>query len=309
MSAAQEPTALESRLVAVFESGDEDLLSLARLGGLDPAEDFQGADLRRLDLHGEDLSAFDFRGADLRECDLRDARIRRDAVAGAWLEGARLEGTRWLGGRRDLLFGGVGNWRELNGPEQMEFLGQVSPIDGRYHANSETTRVLQRGLPFYDDVLLFAVYDESWSRKPLIVYYLSDRGNLFRLNGTSPPIHEVNAKAPVRIREDNVLDYLRFFSFFVRGDEGPFYIAESIDDPRLPMEMNAATRSVVESTIRPASLEGMDANGNYLCDAIIFYSNALFVGNFAIQHTGMVEMTNDEPLAGDLTVRVELPVV
>lgn len=60
----------------------------------------------------------------------------------------------------------------------------------------------------------------------------------YHLNGTSPPIHEVNAKFGLNfpeIREvvedaedhhkrELVLDYLQFFCEFVHGEDGPFYV-------------------------------------------------------------------------------------
>ena len=150
--------------------------------------------------------------------------------------------------------------------------------------------------------------DPNWTNPKLNIYYLTDQGNLFRLNGTSPPIHEVNAKAPIKINEANVLEYLRFFCFFVRGEEGPFYVAESMDDPNMPTDMDETTRSVVEGTIRPATFEGVNEQGHFLCDAVVFYSNALFIANFAVQPTGMIEMLDDEPIAADLPTRVETPV-
>jgi len=200
------------------------------------------------------------------------------------------------------------NWTAVEGEELAGFLEQINPIDGQYKVNFETTQVHWRMLPFYETVALVRVHDPNWVNKKLNVYYLTDQGNLFRLNGTSPPIHEVNAKAPIKISEDNVLDYLRFFCFFVRGEEGPFYIAESMEDPNMPQEMDETTRSVVEGTIRAASFEGMNDQGHYLCDAVVFYSNALFIANFAVQPTGMIEMLDDEPIAADLPVKVEVPV-
>ena len=200
------------------------------------------------------------------------------------------------------------NWNPVQGDELAGFLDQINPIDGKYKVSADTTQVDWRMLPFYDSVALIRVKDPNWLNKNLYIYYLTDQGNLFRLNGTSPPIHEVNAKAPVKITEQNVLDYLRFFCFFVRGEEGPFYISESMDDSNIPKNMDDTTRSVVEGTIRPASFEGMNEQGHYLCDAVVFYSNALFIANFAIQPSGMIEMLDDEPIAADLPVRVDCPV-
>lgn len=199
-------------------------------------------------------------------------------------------------------------WNPVTGEELEGFLESVNPIDGKLKVSSQTTKVAWRALPFYDRVVLIRVQDSGWTPRNLNVYFLTMDGNLFRLNGTSPPIHEVNATAPVKINEQNVLDYLRFFCFFVRGEEGPFLIAESINDPYLPKNMDGQTRAVVEGTIRPATYEGRNDQGFYLCDGVVFYSNALFIANFAIQPTGMIEMLDDEPIAADLPVRVDAPI-
>ncbi len=199
-------------------------------------------------------------------------------------------------------------WNAVTGEELAGFLEQINPIDGKYKVSGETTQVHWRQLPFYDSVALIRVKDPNWVNQKLNIYYLTDQGNLFRLNGTSPPIHEVNAKAPVKVNEANVLEYLRFFCFFVRGEEGPFYIAESMDDPNMPTDMDDTTRSVVEGTVRGATFEGMNDQGHFLCDAVVFYSNALFIANFAVQPTGMIEMLDDEPIAADLPTKVDQPV-
>ena len=199
-------------------------------------------------------------------------------------------------------------WNAVTGDELAGFLEQINPIDGKYRVSAESTQVHWRQLPFYDSVALIRVKDPNWVNQKLNIFYLTDQGNLFRLNGTSPPIHEVNAKAPIKVNEENVLDYLRFFCYFVRGEEGPFYIAESMDDPNMPTDMDDTTRSVVEGTVRGATFEGMNDQGHFLCDAVVFYSNALFIANFAVQPTGMIEMLDDEPIAADLPTRVDQPV-
>lgn len=200
------------------------------------------------------------------------------------------------------------NWNPVEGEELAGFLNQINPVDGKHKVSAETTQVAWRPLPFYDQVAMIRVIDPNWVNKKLRLYYLTDQGELYRLNGTSPPIHEINAKAPVRITEQNILDYLKFFCFFVRGEEGPFFIAESMEDPDMPKDLDAQTRTVIEGTIRPASYEGKNEQGFFLCDAVVYYSNALFIANFAVQPGGMIEMLDDEPIAADLPVKVDAPV-
>jgi len=200
------------------------------------------------------------------------------------------------------------NWNDVSGDELAGFLEQIGPIDNKLQVKADTTAVQWRELPFYESVALIRVKDPGWVDQKLYVYYLTDQGNLFRLNGTSPPIHEVNAKAPIKVNDQNVLEYLRFFCFFVRGEEGPFYVAETMEDPNMPTEMDEATRSVIEGTIRLAEFEGMNEQNHLLCNAVVFYSNALFIANFAVQPSGMIEMLDDEPIAADLPVKVDCPV-
>ena len=100
---------------------------------------------------------------------------------------------------------------------------------------------------------------------------------------------------------------MRFFCFFVRGEEGPFLISEDVNDPLLP-EMDEATKNAFANVLRPASFEGRDEKGNFRCDAVVFYSNALFLANFSVQPSGMIEMLDDEPILPDIPVRVDQPV-
>lgn len=200
------------------------------------------------------------------------------------------------------------NWNPVQGEELSGFLEQINPIGNKYSVNPATTMVEWRPLPFYDQVALIRVKDPAWTPQNLFIYYLTDQGNLYWLNGTSPPIHDVNAKAPVKITDDNVLEYLRFFCFFVRGDEGPFLIAESMEDTYVPKQLDDKTRTVIEGVLRPASMEGKDENGNWLCDGVVYYANAMFIANFSVQPSGMIEMLDDEPIAADLPIKVDAPV-
>ena len=185
-------------------------------------------------------------------------------------------------------------------------IDQITPIDGKHRLDPQTCRGAWRPLPWYENAALIQLADPSLPDPSLRFYYLTMDGNIFRLNGTSPPIHEVNAKAPIRLTESNVVEYLRFFCFFVRGEEGPFYICESADDPLIPK--HPQTETLVNATVRPATCTGRDANGSFLCDGVIYYSNAIFIADFAVQPTGMIEMLNDEPVAADLPVKINAPV-
>jgi hypothetical protein len=199
-------------------------------------------------------------------------------------------------------------WNAVSDTEKQGFFDKVGKIDDKHECTAETTEVHWRQLPFYKQVALIRLRDTNWDPSHLSVYYLTNKGELTRLDGTSPPIHMTNAEAPIKVTEDNVLDYLRFFCFFVRGEEGPFLVSENMDSYGLPENMDDTTSKAVEGVLRPATYEGKNSEGHFMCDAIVFYSNALFLSNFAIQPSGMIEMLEDDPLLTDLPVRVDKPV-
>ncbi len=203
-------------------------------------------------------------------------------------------------------------WHVVTAENRSRFLEELDPIDGKHRVASESTQVLITFPPFYKDVQLLRVRDSHWRNPRLCIFYLrnSVTQNVYRLNGTSPPIHEVNAKSPINLSPDNVLSYVRFFGFFVRGEEGPFYILEDGRDTALGgvETLDETTKSVIEGTARPAHFVGLNKDGHFEVDAVISYSNALFIANYAVHKTGMVEMLDDEPIAADLPIRIDAPI-
>jgi hypothetical protein len=200
------------------------------------------------------------------------------------------------------------NWKRVTGDELAYFFGQIGPVDGILRTVPETTVCHFHLLPWYEKVALIRITDPTWKDKDLVIYYLTFNGNLYRLNGTSPPIHEVNSKSPIKLTEDNAADYLRFFCFFVRGDEGPFYILEDIDDPFIPAFESPYAQEKLKNNIQPITYEGKNSQDCFIFHATVFYSDALFKGEFAIRLNGMIEMLNDTPLAGELTGRINAPI-
>ncbi|MEM9388690.1 MAG: ankyrin repeat domain-containing protein [Pseudomonadota bacterium] len=199
-------------------------------------------------------------------------------------------------------------WRDVVGDERVSFIGKINPVDGRYQISKDTAVLQSRALPWFEEVTLVQLTDPtSFPTPKLALCYLSYKGSLYRLNGTSPPIHEVNAKAGIALNPGNVADYLRFFCFFVRGDEGPFYVLESASDPLIPPAGGTAL-SVIQGAATPVAYEGANDQGHYLLNALIFYSTALFHGYFAVHPTGMIEMLKDEAIAGDLPIKLECPI-
>ncbi|MEX0291689.1 MAG: hypothetical protein AB3N14_21480 [Flavobacteriaceae bacterium] len=194
------------------------------------------------------------------------------------------------------------DWIKYTSYSQLDIKKEVNPIDGKYLVE-EKTIVEEAKLPFYrDNIKLVRLIDDKWKKGLEIYYLVLDGDNLFRLNGTSPPIHEVNAKAPINLDQENAMDYLKFFCHFVRGEEGPFIITDFLQPNEIPEIKDFKEKEEFNLNLYPTKFNGMD-KGNFMFTSIIWYSNALFAARFKIQPSGMVHMLEDEPIQGGLSVK------
>lgn len=197
-------------------------------------------------------------------------------------------------------------WTDVTGDELDGFVSQINPIDGNHNVNTSTTKVAWRPIPFYENVVLIRVTDPGFVPSKLKVFYMAKEDKLYRLDGQSLPIHQMNELAPANLTEDNIVDYVRFFCYFVRGEDGPFLVCEDANDPCIP-KGDAKTKAAVAGVVRDAEYQGRNERGNHMVDAIIFYGNALFQSNFEVQDSGMIEMLGDDAVTSELDVRPDLP--
>lgn len=196
------------------------------------------------------------------------------------------------------------NWQQVSGAALEPFLKLINPIQSKWTASAETADVAWCQLPFYKTIGLVRVNDTAWPFNTGPFWFLAKQGRMFLLDGSSAPIHDGNEADPMQLTEAGVLDYLRFFCYFVHGDEGPFLIVEDINHPALDKtKIDDATRKVIEDAVRPAAFEGKTAEGNFEASAMVLYGNALFSARFSMTEGGMIEMIDDEPVAADLPVK------
>ncbi len=196
------------------------------------------------------------------------------------------------------------NWQKVTGAQVEPLLKLINPIQGKHNASLESAAVAWTQLPFYKTIALVKVDDTAWPPNTGPFWFLAKQGRMFLLDGSSAPIHDANEADPIKVTEENNIEYLRFFCYFVHGDEGPFLIVEDVKHPALDQDkLDDATRKVIEGAVRPAAFEGKTAEGNFEASAMVLYGNALFSARFSMTENGMIEMIDDEPVAADLPVK------
>lgn len=187
----------------------------------------------------------------------------------------------------------------------------ISTENGEYNVNEGSTQIIASNLSWGEDIVLFRLVDDVWNNELLAIYYLFDKARylngeddaLIRLNGTSPPIHAFNKLNPPNLNKNSAADYIKFFCFFVWGEEGPFYIVESIQDPMI--QRSSKLIDIMTSKLKPIRFK-KERKGNFFYEAIVYYSDALFRADFEVEPRGMIYMLNDNPIKNNLPDKIDI---
>lgn len=194
-------------------------------------------------------------------------------------------------------------WRDVPAELANKIIETVRDAGGKYPKLTDAARAKEYPLPFYENSPLIRVTDSGWSDSNRPLYFLIEEDELYPLDGQSIAIHEYNAKASINLTRDNIVEYLRFFGFFGESDHGPFLIAESIDDPIVPVDMTEKTRRVFERELKPVVIKSETEQGHFICAATVLYANQLSAATFEVKPDGTVHMLESEGLAADLQIR------
>jgi AAA+ superfamily predicted ATPase len=148
-----------------------------------------------------------------------------------------------------------------------------------FYRNHELLELRLKGVPNLERLfLLFAGDDALW------------------LDGTSTAIHDANAAEVLALTDATVLDYVRFFLFFVRGDSGAFTLLESPEEIT-PKTVSVETLAERRGQVTPFRLRVPGADGRFGVEATVAYGDALFSAVFAVEAAGNIEMVEDDPLS------------
>lgn len=199
-----------------------------------------------------------------------------------------------------------GDWRSLNGDEARKaffqlFLGMRSHFD----LLGDIRQIRIMSLPFYTNATLVEARGwDTWGN-PLVINVVVRPQDVVALDGTSIPIHEMNAvHVPTLASEEQAKAYLRFFTSAIQGKEGPFQIVEKISDIWWNRdEADAVRASAIADKLEPLKAH-RDGYGGWNATATMVHSNGLFQIKLHVDPKGLVEMTEDQPLKAGLPIRV-----
>lgn len=177
-------------------------------------------------------------------------------------------------------------WRELT-PETTALLTERLFDFQIIRRSRQVTNMRTCRLAFYPDHVLCDIRTEAPAEPVEWVCCLYGRDGFRKLNGDSSVIHGLNADVGPGLEDPEVQRaYLKFFCFFVHGEEGPFEIITTPDQ-------------LAEDIDLPVGQPALDTESN-LWTASVLYGSTLFEAQFRITDDGHISMEADTPLREDV---------
>ena len=189
-------------------------------------------------------------------------------------------------------------WEKLGADEAIEVLATVNPFIDPVPFNSSTTTIRRQYLGFYDDYVFYELTDlsaiPSARKYALARIKAKEKPDVRVVTWTNQPIYEANERAPIRIDDRNVLDYVKFFFNYVRGRHGRFVIVETVDDIRWQIEPPLQGRKVMQEMLFPVSVASKDEEGAWILDACMIFKDSLFRTKIHVRPDGLVALSDEE---------------
>ncbi|MGH6810787.1 MAG: hypothetical protein ACREDM_00075 [Methylocella sp.] len=182
-------------------------------------------------------------------------------------------------------------WTEIEGDELQRLRSRIELPPQSTILEASTLRT-----PFYHNGELVKINDGAGSMFMVAAGpgELSAR-DYYPLNGSGSDIHAANKAAKLVITQDNAGDYLRYFTAFLRNDEGePFAIIESLNSFGL---VNKDRQNQQKPEDMRLVCEGANVEGDaFAFRGYMAYEGQLFGVSVLVHTNGYVEMLDDDPM-------------
>jgi hypothetical protein len=193
------------------------------------------------------------------------------------------------------------DWRDLPRTTAREILAQLLDI------KDERKKLLRVSgnvspLPFYKHWQLVRLSvdhpQDGEDLEDVLCLWLQGEPPLL-LDGSSTPIHEVNAAESLRLEEPAVADYIRFFVTWLTANDKPFLLIE--ERPRIVTSRDKKTVAMIQ----PLTPAGTADGGGWKYEGTVIFDNILFKAVFVAKPDGEMSMLDDEPLRANIPARLQ----
>jgi len=192
------------------------------------------------------------------------------------------------------------NWQRLDKSSAHHVLDHIAREVDKGLFPEISTEVKCQSLDFCKNFMLYRL--TNYAAMPSFrMDFLSDGENFYYLSGSAEPIYNVNKRAPIALREDNILNYLDFFFTNVQSEDGDIYIVR--DPASLPFMSSLPQEQQIELNahhLKP-SIEFDAMTDAYIIKTTLYYAGGLMTSVISVSTSGEIDFLDLKLLLSDMT--------
>jgi len=187
-------------------------------------------------------------------------------------------------------------------PKEIEtLLKTYNPLfEGSVFESAQTT-IMAQDIPFYPKHRYLDIADHSCI-PPMRRFAIDGPEAQIVLDWSNDPIYKLNKDIPIMLDEEVVCDYIRFFFNHVKGENGRFLIAESIDDIRWREDPPPAARKTIGEMLMPLIIADQNDKGEFTIKATLMFKDSLFECSIDVSINGDVAINDEKLLIEDMPI-------
>lgn len=188
-----------------------------------------------------------------------------------------------------------------------DFLRDAAPLMDGAPFGEDVPRVLSRPLPFYPGFELIEVVNQQ-EHPPIMRAFVrkGQSGDITALNWTNEPVYYLNEHVPIKLNDETVLSYVKFFFTYIKGKHGRFLIIDNPDEIEWKDEPPPTGRKALAKMIEPLAVTQKQPGNGYVLMASMIFKDSLFSAKVNVAADGHVALSDEELLVEDIPVREDI---
>ncbi len=186
-------------------------------------------------------------------------------------------------------------WKRLEKKDAHTVLDKLSSDEHAVVFSKDFTEVAYEELSFYSNFKLYRLINYA-TMPSFSMEYIGDDNVFIPLDGTANPIYAINAEAPIKLTNDNVVEYLDFFFSNVKGSDGDIYLIE--DPKKMPaldsLDINQQ-KNITDNHI-PLTILNDEASNDFIVSGTVYYGGCLISATIQVTSDGLINFKDREML-------------
>jgi len=188
------------------------------------------------------------------------------------------------------------DWERLNRDKSADIIGKITHASDDTLFSGSSSEAVCTALPFYKSFLLYRVTNYA-TLPSFSLDFLGDGNTFYLLDGSPDPIFMVNSRGNLRLKYENIPDYVEFFLKYVTTEDGDIYIIKDPDNLPFLDSMSIEQQISLKQRFSPPTLDYNDQDDCFELRGDIYYGGTLLKAKITVSMDGAISFSDHAMLS------------